>query len=171
MIDLTTQAEGGRFMDRWGCFYTAGVLNPIELEIRRKLETRERWMIGGMFLELSIPDPRSEGAMKPAVSLCNYKHHDFHWPTYKPERPGWDEVANPEFHFNVNDLSEAITAAAGMFDITELHSDYFVQRIAAQYGNHYVLVVKELGRTFIVNPDPRLTGKPNYDPIPVLLAA
>lgn len=150
-MQYTKQNELGRFGERWGCFGTLP-LSIVENEISRKVTAIElRTILGNWFLTEN-------------VSICNYKDHRIFEGV--PERQGWGEKANPEYHFWMNHLRDAIVDVMWCLGVNLLHHQYDVLEWATDAGSHFVLRID--GGT-IVNPDPSIPEGPIANIIPVMI--
>ena len=139
-MKYTLQERLGRFGARWGC-YAACLINIAETELERRLTHNEMLMaVGAMFLGEQ-------------VAMANYKDHK----AIGREKPGWSEIADPEWHFLVRHQERALADILAVFGLTleGLQHEYEIHALKPKTGSHFVLVVDGKER---INPDPAITG-------------
>lgn len=127
----------------WGCTFT-NFINLFEHALRFKADKMELWQfIGGAF---------SEGLS----DMANYKHHDYAGDSNNKPPDGWDEKANPEWHYYVHKRQELFDVGVMVFKKRVVHKKYKVALMRQQYGGiHYCLLTPF---NELINPDPNLEG-------------
>ena len=141
---LQKELDIGGFGARWGCYATSGSINICEYELGRKLTDDELDIIIGRWFRMHL------------VEMSNYKNHDTAGAnSAKPDFPGWDEHANPEWHWWVLNRRAVLVIAMDAVGIEELKHEYEIH-ILATPTHHYVLYVVDDGIT--INPDLSLNG-------------
>jgi hypothetical protein len=128
---------------RWGCYFM-GPINAAEYQIRRKaFETELDQIVGHAF-------------RKRYATMANYKNDVNVRPPHE-ELPGWDEVANPEWHYLVEQYNSML-ASVGRIMRVAIDRDRFevaVMRLSSG-GTHYCI---RADKTLLINPDPSLSGR------------
>jgi len=141
---LQKDLDVGGLGARWGCFATSGSINICEHEIGRQLTDEELDSVIGQWFRMRI------------VDMCNYKNHNTAGGNaQQPDLPGWDEEADPEWHWWVRNRRAALLIVMHVVGLKELRHQYETH-ILSTPGAHYVTYVVDEGIT--INPDPSLTG-------------
>lgn len=129
----------------WGCTFT-NFINLFEDALKYKADKAEMHQFIGAAFCLGLAD------------MANYKHHDYAGDKTKNGKPpeGWDEKADPEWHYYCQKRMELYNEGAIVFKKRVPHKKYRIALMRQQYGGiHYCLLTpfKEL-----INPDPNLEG-------------
>jgi len=141
---LQKELDVGGFGARWGCYATS-LINIVEHELHRALTDKELDEITGQWFRLRL------------VNMSNYKNHETAGANHlDPDRPGWDEDADPEWHWWVLNRRASLLIAMSICGIHNLIHEYETH-ILATPGRHYVTYVVDENIT--INPDLSLRGK------------
>lgn len=129
--------------ERWGCTFT-NFVNMFEHDLRIKADEIELdQFVGGAFRRCF-------------VDMANYKHHDYGTDNELKPPEGWDEKANPEWHYYVKLRLHLYAHGVKVWKKKVDHMKYHIGLMKTQYGGiHYVLIAP---LDEMINPDPSLEG-------------
>lgn len=127
---------------RWGCYFT-GPINAGEHTAGRKATQTELDIIVGRAFRARY------------AYMANYKN-DLTVRPRQEEISGWDQAANPEWHYLVDNYGELIRLVSKVLRvwINPMQFEIVVMKVSA--GNHYGIRAE---KRIVINPDPKLDGR------------